>query len=423
MNRIKKIIYLPVVLGLILGGFWAGNYYRNHYISPVLSLDLQREPFGGALALKTDEVPEMSAREYFRQLSLLLKEKYVDSIQIDDKYALSAIRSMIGYLADPNSQFFDKEQFANLLRIQEGMYEGIGVELTFLFSEEQLKNQEKEDNVDLTAYIPELLVSAVLPNSPAAKAGLQPGDVIKSVNDKWMLSSKELAELKTLHQKLLEKKITQKEYDAFKKDLNAKFKKSITAQKARDLLISGAHSILKVGWKRDSKFFSANITKQQTKVPSVEKNGEGVLTLRFFNNAPQELKTYLEGAGALTIDLRNSGRGNFQSMRECLELLLPKGTYGLLVQQNQQKPFTIEKGNPQPPQINLLVDSSTTGAARIFAKVLATSGYATLQGSLPDSELPVVEVFPVKTSNAGTQGYTLTTHLFKPKSKEEASAQ
>ena len=90
----------------------------------------------------------------------LIHDDYVDNT--DDHTLMSnAIRGMVGEL-DPHSAFMDKDEFEDLKIATEGNYSGIGVEVT------------AEDGV--------LTVIAPLDDSPAARAGIRPGDAILAID-------------------------------------------------------------------------------------------------------------------------------------------------------------------------------------------------------------------------------------------------
>ena len=90
----------------------------------------------------------------------LIHDDYVDDT--DDHTLMSnAIRGMVGEL-DPHSSFMDKDEFEDLKIATEGNYSGIGVEVT------------AEEGV--------LTVIAPLDDSPAARAGIRPGDAILAID-------------------------------------------------------------------------------------------------------------------------------------------------------------------------------------------------------------------------------------------------
>jgi carboxyl-terminal processing protease len=96
----------------------------------------------------------------------LIQDDYVD--KTDDHTLMSnAIRGMVGEL-DPHSAFMDRDEFEDLKIATEGNYSGIGVEVT------------AEDGV--------LTVIAPLDDSPAARAGIRPGDAILAIDGQLLRS-------------------------------------------------------------------------------------------------------------------------------------------------------------------------------------------------------------------------------------------
>src|SRR5688572_8607696 len=94
----------------------------------------------------------------------LIHDDYVDDT--DDHMLMSnAIRGMVGEL-DPHSAFMDRDEFEDLKIATEGNYSGIGVEVT------------AEDGV--------LIVIAPLDDSPAARAGIRPGDAILAIDGRLL---------------------------------------------------------------------------------------------------------------------------------------------------------------------------------------------------------------------------------------------
>ena len=117
-------------------------------------------------------IPARDAR-LLTEVMGLIHDDYVD--KTDDHMLMSnAIRGMVGEL-DPHSAFMNKDEFEDLKIATEGNYSGIGVEVT------------AEDGV--------LTVIAPLDGSPAARAGIRPGDVITSVNGAPVKSLDDLRKL------------------------------------------------------------------------------------------------------------------------------------------------------------------------------------------------------------------------------------
>ncbi|MGH8242238.1 MAG: S41 family peptidase, partial [Steroidobacteraceae bacterium] len=104
-------------------------------------------------------IPDRDAR-LLAEVMGLIHDDYVD--RTDDRELMSnAIRGMVGEL-DPHSAFMSEAEFEDLKIATEGNYSGIGVEVTV------------EDDV--------ITVIAPLDDSPAARAGIRPGDAIVSID-------------------------------------------------------------------------------------------------------------------------------------------------------------------------------------------------------------------------------------------------
>ena len=89
----------------------------------------------------------------------LLKAEHIDGTQLDAQ-AISngAIRGMLEALDDPYTAFFDPEQYKIATQDLKGFFEGIGAEVGL-----------REGKITILAPMPE---------SPAEKSGIRPGDVI-----------------------------------------------------------------------------------------------------------------------------------------------------------------------------------------------------------------------------------------------------
>jgi len=116
-----------------------------------------------------------SIRDFTRVLSVV-QHNY--AIPVDTDHALydGAIPGMLRVL-DPHSTFFDPRQYALLREDQRGKYYGVGM--------------------TVGPQGGHTVILAPMPNSPAAKAGLRPGDVISSVETKPTdgLTTSEIADL------------------------------------------------------------------------------------------------------------------------------------------------------------------------------------------------------------------------------------
>jgi carboxyl-terminal processing protease len=90
----------------------------------------------------------------------LVKEQYVEPV--DDKTLIQgAIRGLLGNL-DPHSDFLDKSQFSQMQDLTSDQFDGVGLEV-------------EEDSGAFVVVSP-------IDGTPAARAGIQPGDQLLQVN-------------------------------------------------------------------------------------------------------------------------------------------------------------------------------------------------------------------------------------------------
>jgi carboxyl-terminal processing protease len=127
-----------------------------------------------ATAAGTTDIQE-SIKDLTRVLSIV-QQNYAVPVDTDHVLYEGAIPGMLRVL-DPHSTFFDPRQYALLREDQRGKYYGVGMTVG------------PQDN--------HTVVLAPMPGSPAAKAGIRPGDVIANVDGKATdgLTTSEVADL------------------------------------------------------------------------------------------------------------------------------------------------------------------------------------------------------------------------------------
>jgi carboxyl-terminal processing protease len=125
-----------------------------------LSLSLSRGVLADKEATTDDALPWEDAR-LLAEVLQRVRQDYVESI---DDHALmeSAIRGMVAAL-DPHSAFLDPEEYDEIRISTTGAYSGVGIEVTM------------QDGA--------VRVVAPIDGTPAARAGIQAGDIIVSIDD------------------------------------------------------------------------------------------------------------------------------------------------------------------------------------------------------------------------------------------------
>src|SRR6266699_2037742 len=140
----RSLLYLPFVIALcsMLGGLYG----------PRVEV---------ASAANEDDI--RSSLKVFTKVYNVVEENFADPVSPDKAVYKGAIPGMLRTL-DPHSNFFDPRDFQSMREDQRGHYYGTGMTVT---------SRNKK-----------IVILSPLTGSPAYKAGLRPGDVIITVNDK-----------------------------------------------------------------------------------------------------------------------------------------------------------------------------------------------------------------------------------------------
>ena len=155
--RTRRRIYLFVPLFIVLCAVAAGI-------------------IGGRVSAANADEAAAQSRETFTKIYAAVESNFADKVDPDKALFEGAIPGMLHTL-DPHSNFFDPKEYAKLREDQSGHYYGIGM----LVRGRGTKT----------------IVQYPFGSSPAAKAGLRPGDTILEVNDKKTdsLNTTEIADL------------------------------------------------------------------------------------------------------------------------------------------------------------------------------------------------------------------------------------
>ena len=391
-----------VARGMVDVGRWPLLAQRDSG-SPGSGLGVLHEPIATDPSFKRG-----SEADYFYTVADLIQREFVEPVTITDKMSEGAVKGMIASLSDPDSRFFDAETYPSFKARQRGEIHGIGIEASVDYDKDSLAKIQQKKSVDPLMLLPILSVEAVYPGSTAAAAGLKPGDQITRLNGKYILTYMDIQLLRKTQEDVTAKKSPPETLIALQKVLQVKAKETMSAIRARDVLYRDSGAPVKLEWLTGDIATTKEIQTAKLDLPPVSKTSDG-FALRFVTGAYDALKGQSIPDGAV-IDLRNSGPGDFEAMKQCLFLVCPKGALGTIVSDHGQSPIT-NLGEPilRPSNWTLLVDSTTRGAAAVFAKTLASLKIAKLSGQ-PSDDDRWVEWMDVD----GQTGYTLVTGKFKP---------
>lgn len=398
----KSLSSALVISGLLVAGI-AGMKFRS-----IRDLPNTQETNLSSMLASTGKELEIAETDYFTGIIELLRGRYVDQVPTDDKLLSGAVRGMIVGLRDVDSQFYKPEEFTAFKSIRAGRYPGIGVWMDYKPQKVSLKLGGVSQEQDM----PRLTVVSVAPGSPADKAGVKPGDLLDSVDDHWVMNSEAIIKFQAAQADFMAKKIDFKTINDMRKSLKARMDKSIMPVRAREKLITGTTGELAIVWERAGKKIETKIAKAETDVQRAVA-ADGTVNLTFTSGAVEDLSTALKGKTAITLDLRSNVLGDMETMRRCLGLVAPAGTYGYFKNERKSSApvqLTISKGNSTPPKIKLIVDQSTRDAAEIFALALQSKGIATLSGTDMGNSRKLKDVVQLPDGS----GYTLNIGTFTP---------
>ncbi len=407
----SAISVLAATVSLLCGNVWRSHVEKGPGESSSFTMN-------SLLASKNTDI-DLNEVDFFHEMSKLLKREYVDPITDDQKLASGAVRGMIGSLGDPQSLYFDKDEFRVFNENREGKYEGIGVELGLQLDTPSgpnnragiLPNPGEDDgpsSPDRAIRVPDLVAMAVVPGGPADKAGVKVGDRVSYVDGQFLIDKESIQQFRDSQMKFREVqdkfsagkmaadgyKMEVERYRALHKEFRLKLENSILPLRAKDRLTSGLEESLTVVWKRGKSTRETRISKAKSSEPTFSAQGNQISALSFNAGASVRLSEAIAEKPIVTIDLRNNVNGDFQEMRKCLAVLAPTGQYGYVVSDRERKPqpISVSVGNAKSPKVTLIVDGSTGGAAAIFARALKEKKHAVLSGT-PSADINVVEIF------------------------------
>lgn len=401
MTDVRQSLIAAVVVLCFVAALVAGHQTRT-------TVEIGSGHGGQALTLRgalasNEKAPAVSESEFFYQLTQLLEREYVDPIADADALAVGAIRGMVASLADPDAQFFNKDQFAALrATLGQGgvaVYKGIGAELKI-----SLPPAPEGDTVRTLS--PNLNVVTVVPGGPADKAGLRPGDTISAIDGRWVPRHEDMVRLREIQTRIRTGKMSTEEFEKVRSEFRAKWENRLTHSRARDALTLDESGSLHVEWRRGEQAMSAMMPLAKVMVKPVVKQEDGSYRLNVIAGSGRALAEAIAKSSEATIDLRRTATGDFRELDECLAALVPAGVYGYVESASQRVRSTVRTDSGRSGlKLRVIADESTRGAAAALAHMISGSGAAKVDG--------IEKVRPVRWIEAVAlpdgSGYTLPT--------------
>ncbi len=300
-----------------------------------------------------------------------IKRNFVYPIDDDTKLTYGAIRGMVESLDDPYSRFMTPDENKDFESESEGHFSGIGAVL------------DRRKNTDTDEW--EVVISAIIPEGPAAKTPLRAEDVLLGVD--------------------------------------AKSVQGAALQKVVTLIRGEAGTTVKLTIKRkgEAKPIEIPITRGDVEVPSVEHamlpGNIGYIWLRSFNRqSPARMRQAIEdlkkqGMKAMLLDLSLDPGGLLDAAVEIASLYVKEGPVVWIRERGAEpEPLMARKNSDVPADLPIvcLVDSGSASASEILAGCLQDYGRATIVGQHSFGKSKVQTVIELNDSSA----LVLTTAIY-----------
>ncbi|RDV82129.1 S41 family peptidase [Ammonifex thiophilus] len=278
----------------------------------------------------------------------LIRQNYVEEVSWS-RLIEGAIKGAVGSLHDPYSAYLDPSTFAQLREQIRGSFGGVGLVVG-------LKDQQ-------------LTVLRTFPNTPAGRAGIEPGDVITSINGRQT--------------------------------------KGIDLETAVGLIRGPVGTEVTLTLYRPQKgSFELTLRREEIAVPTVEakmladKVGYVAIS-QFTERTPEELAQALKelqekGAAGLILDLRNNPGGELEAAVKVAEFFVPAGPVVYIDYRNRETSVYRASGRRIDLPLVVLVNGNSASAAEIVAAAIKETRSGVLVGTRTFGKGVVQTVYPLR---------------------------
>lgn len=267
----------------------------------------------------------------------MINKLYIGDVD-EDAMIEGAVKGYVEGLGDPYTEYYTKEEMADLREELNSEYVGIGVYIG-------------NNAVDNT-----IVIAGTIKSSPAEEAGLKAGDVVEKIDD-VSYTGKQLSE-------------------------------------ATKVLKAEEGTTVKLTILRDEKEIEINITRRKITVEHVsskmmDNNVAYIKIDSFDNNVADSFKSQLTdlmkgNVNGIIIDLRSNGGGIVTEATDIADLFLEKDETILITKSKKDNEEKITKSKQEPIVKNtpvvILVNEATASASEILAGALKDKYNATIVG-------------------------------------------
>jgi carboxyl-terminal processing protease len=284
-----------------------------------------------------------------QEAARLIQAQYVDSKFDATKVSHSSVQGLVSGLGDPFSTYYDPAAYKRLQQSYQGHYSGIGIYLSF----------------SSTGYP---TITGTVPGSPAAAAGLVPGDQIIKVGDRDT--------------------------------------KGITGDQATALIQGPDATQVALTIQRGNQTLTFTITRAVIEIPTVRTSvlGNRILYVRIYQfgtktsaDFASALKTGLPGSNGVVLDLRGDPGGFVSAADDVITQFVTSGETFETRGRGSLNRHQVG-GTHLAPAVPLvvLVDANTASASEIVAGSLQVHRRAKLVGTKTFGKGSVQQDFQLK---------------------------
>ena len=336
MKRIYRTIMLIIVVALITFVLTSVFLYNKLGTSSFFSTNINGS--------NSELIKKIHA------IKAILDSKYISEINEED-LTTGAIKGYVNGIGDAYTEYFTKEEMEDFYTDIEGNYVGIGVYMI----------QNVEDNT--------IVVLMPIEGSPAEKAGIQTGDIIKKVDGV---------------------EYTGEDFEKISANIKGK---------------EGTKVTLEI--ERNNKLLTFEIERKSIDLYPLEsellENNIGYINITSFDsNCSKEFQTVYNNLAkanikSLIIDLRNNGGGIVEEALNIADYILDKNQT-ILITKDKNGKEEIEKSTKKPivnvPAI-VLTNKYTASASEILAAALKENGKAKIVGETTYGKGIIQELLPL----------------------------
>lgn len=352
---------------MILGTSMRARQETGNSLFSTSELLALRSGSGGS----SEDAPWFPATAYYDQVRRIIESEYVVPVTDQTKVARSSLRFLLRSLGDPETRYFEPEQWEAYTARLSGVYAGIGADVV------------AQEGMSPTGPILPVVIMSIAPGGPAEKAGLRAGDVIETIDGRWVASRSLFDELQKASDAFTAGNLTRAKYDAIWQSIRDRSERMMSVEEALERLQSGDGRVELVV-RRGAETIKAEVVRSATEVSPMLVRGS-ILQLRHFGlGAGDEFADAFEDGETTVIDLRGNPGGSIDEVRTALAAVFEGGAFAQ-VRSDPKAPLervSLDSAMTRKPRtaLKVLVDGGTAREAEVFAAALRDVAGAQIEG-------------------------------------------